>query len=177
VRKVPLARGRYFGRRSNHATTPWFFCRDRKLRGASGGYRFSNALSANKSLYFAIRGGAILLFRCPQRAWTAPGSRRYWRYRPSFGSMGIGGRFRCAASGRDLARSQRVKLLFDTHAFIWWEGEQSKLSGAALDACQSPANSLHLSLASVWELQIKDAARQACFPASACRRKGAMLHG
>jgi PIN domain nuclease of toxin-antitoxin system len=48
-----------------------------------------------------------------------------------------------------------VKLLFDTHAFIWWDGEQSKLSGAVLDACQSPANSLHLSLASVWELQIK----------------------
>jgi PIN domain nuclease of toxin-antitoxin system len=48
-----------------------------------------------------------------------------------------------------------VKLLFDTHAFIWWDGEQSKLSGAVLDACQSPANSLHLSLASIWELQIK----------------------
>jgi PIN domain nuclease of toxin-antitoxin system len=48
-----------------------------------------------------------------------------------------------------------VKLLFDTHAFIWWDGEQSKLSEAVLDACQSPANSLHLSLASVWELQIK----------------------
>jgi PIN domain nuclease of toxin-antitoxin system len=48
-----------------------------------------------------------------------------------------------------------VKLLFDTHAFIWWDGDQSKLSAAALDACQSPVNSLHLSLASVWELQIK----------------------
>ena len=48
-----------------------------------------------------------------------------------------------------------MKLLFDTHAFIWWDGDQSKLSAAALAACQSPANSLHLSLASVWELQIK----------------------
>jgi PIN domain nuclease of toxin-antitoxin system len=48
-----------------------------------------------------------------------------------------------------------VKLLFDTHAFIWWDGEQSKLSGVVLDACQSSTNSLHLSLASVWELQIK----------------------
>jgi PIN domain nuclease of toxin-antitoxin system len=48
-----------------------------------------------------------------------------------------------------------VKLLFDTHAFIWWDGDKSKLSAAALNACQSPANSLHLSLASVWELQIK----------------------
>ena len=53
-----------------------------------------------------------------------------------------------------LARSQRVKLL-DTHAFIWWDGDQSKLSAEALAACQSTENSLHLSLASVWELQIK----------------------
>jgi len=48
-----------------------------------------------------------------------------------------------------------VELLFDTHAFIWWDGDQSKLSAVVLDACRSPANSLHLSLASVWELQIK----------------------
>jgi PIN domain nuclease of toxin-antitoxin system len=48
-----------------------------------------------------------------------------------------------------------VKLLLDTHAFIWWDGDASKLSAAALAACQSPANSLHLSLASIWELQIK----------------------
>jgi PIN domain nuclease of toxin-antitoxin system len=48
-----------------------------------------------------------------------------------------------------------VKLLFDTHAFIWWDGDQSKLSAEALAACQSTENSLHLSLASVWELQIK----------------------
>jgi PIN domain nuclease of toxin-antitoxin system len=52
-----------------------------------------------------------------------------------------------------LAWSRRVKLLFDTHAFIWWDGEQSELSGVVLDACQSSTNSLHLSLASVWELQ------------------------
>jgi PIN domain nuclease of toxin-antitoxin system len=48
-----------------------------------------------------------------------------------------------------------VKLLLDTHAFIWWDGDQLKLSEVALIACQSRANTLHLSLASVWELQIK----------------------
>ena len=48
-----------------------------------------------------------------------------------------------------------MKLLFDTHAFIWWDGEQSKLSGVVLDVCQASTNSLHLSLASVWEQQIK----------------------
>ena len=48
-----------------------------------------------------------------------------------------------------------MKLLLDTHVFIWWDGDESKLSAAALAGCQSPANSLHLSLASVWEPQIK----------------------
>ena len=48
-----------------------------------------------------------------------------------------------------------MKLLLDTHAFIWWDGDQSKLSSAALAACESPANTLFLSLASVWEMQIK----------------------
>jgi PIN domain nuclease of toxin-antitoxin system len=44
-----------------------------------------------------------------------------------------------------------VKLLLDTHAFIWWDGDQAKLSAKVLAACQSAANTLHLSLASVWE--------------------------
>jgi PIN domain nuclease of toxin-antitoxin system len=48
-----------------------------------------------------------------------------------------------------------VKLLFDTHAFIWWDGDQKRLSETALAACNSRSNSLHLSLASVWELQVK----------------------
>ena len=48
-----------------------------------------------------------------------------------------------------------MKLLLDTHAFIWWDNDQSRLSTAALDACKSLTNSLHLSLVSVWELQIK----------------------
>ncbi|MBA2430774.1 MAG: type II toxin-antitoxin system VapC family toxin [Chthoniobacterales bacterium] len=48
-----------------------------------------------------------------------------------------------------------MKLLLDTHAFIWWYSHHAKLSTAALAACQSPTNSLHLSLASVWEMQIK----------------------
>ena len=48
-----------------------------------------------------------------------------------------------------------MKLLLDTHAFIWWDGHRSQLSSSALMACQSPENTLHPSLASVWELQIK----------------------
>ncbi|MDQ3119000.1 MAG: type II toxin-antitoxin system VapC family toxin [Verrucomicrobiota bacterium] len=48
-----------------------------------------------------------------------------------------------------------MKLLLDTHTFIWWDDDQTKLSAGALAACKSPTNSLHLSLASVWEMQIK----------------------
>jgi PIN domain nuclease of toxin-antitoxin system len=48
-----------------------------------------------------------------------------------------------------------MKLLLDVHAFVWWDGAKEKLSAAALAACESPANTLHFSLASVWEMQIK----------------------
>lgn len=48
-----------------------------------------------------------------------------------------------------------MKLLLDTHAFLWWDGDPSKLSADALVACHDPANALLLSVASVWEMQIK----------------------
>lgn len=48
-----------------------------------------------------------------------------------------------------------MKLLLDTHAFIWWDDEPAKLSSSALVACRDASNTLHLSLGSVWELQIK----------------------
>ena len=48
-----------------------------------------------------------------------------------------------------------MKLLLDTHTFIWWDSEPNKLSSAALKASQDPANTLILSVVSVWEMQIK----------------------
>jgi PIN domain nuclease of toxin-antitoxin system len=48
-----------------------------------------------------------------------------------------------------------MKLLLDTHTFIWWDSEPDKLSPPALAACQDRANTLLLSVASVWEMQIK----------------------
>lgn len=48
-----------------------------------------------------------------------------------------------------------MKLLLDTHAFIWWDNDLGKLSGHALALCRDPANTLLLSVASVWEMQIK----------------------
>jgi PIN domain nuclease of toxin-antitoxin system len=48
-----------------------------------------------------------------------------------------------------------MKLLLDTHTFIWWDNEPDKLSPQALAVCQDRANIVLLSVASVWEMQIK----------------------
>jgi len=48
-----------------------------------------------------------------------------------------------------------VKLLLDTHTFIWWDSEPGKLSPRALSLCQDSGNQLHLSVASLWEIQLK----------------------
>ncbi|OQW99703.1 MAG: twitching motility protein PilT [Desulfobacteraceae bacterium IS3] len=49
-----------------------------------------------------------------------------------------------------------MKLLLDTHAFIWWDSEPEKLSAKVLALCQSQENTLVLSVVSVWEIQIKN---------------------
>lgn len=48
-----------------------------------------------------------------------------------------------------------MKLLLDTHTFIWWDSSPQKLSSKALALCQNPENSLLVSVASIWEIQIK----------------------
>ena len=48
-----------------------------------------------------------------------------------------------------------MRLLLDTHAFIWWAEEPDRLSQAALTACLDDRNQLVLSVASAWEMQIK----------------------
>ncbi len=48
-----------------------------------------------------------------------------------------------------------MKVLFDTHTFLWWDSEPGRLSQRVLELCQNPENTLLLSTASVWEIQIK----------------------
>ena len=48
-----------------------------------------------------------------------------------------------------------LNLLFDTHSFIWWADEPSKLSQAALAALEDENNRLFVSDVSLWEMQIK----------------------
>jgi PIN domain nuclease of toxin-antitoxin system len=48
-----------------------------------------------------------------------------------------------------------MNFLLDSHVFIWSYDKQHKLSQTALQAMSNPANTLFLSVASVWEMQIK----------------------
>jgi PIN domain nuclease of toxin-antitoxin system len=48
-----------------------------------------------------------------------------------------------------------VRLLLDTHTFIWWNGEPHKLSPHARHLCEEPDAELVLSVVSLWEMQIK----------------------
>ncbi|MDQ7016131.1 MAG: type II toxin-antitoxin system VapC family toxin [Gammaproteobacteria bacterium] len=48
-----------------------------------------------------------------------------------------------------------MRLLLDTHIFLWLNSEPAKLSVKALEACSNPDNHLYLSLISLWEIQIK----------------------
>lgn len=48
-----------------------------------------------------------------------------------------------------------MRLLLDTHVFIWWDSEPAKLSPRVLALCQDKENTLLLSVASAWEIQFK----------------------
>jgi PIN domain nuclease of toxin-antitoxin system len=48
-----------------------------------------------------------------------------------------------------------MKLLLDTHTFLWVAGAPQNLSSAVQLACQDRNNTLLLSYASIWEMQIK----------------------
>lgn len=48
-----------------------------------------------------------------------------------------------------------MRYLLDTHTFLWWNKQSTKLSVAVLNLFQDRSNTLLLSLASVWEIQIK----------------------
>lgn len=48
-----------------------------------------------------------------------------------------------------------MKLLLDTHTFLWFFDTPEKLSPVVHDALSDPANACFLSVVSVWEIQIK----------------------
>ena len=48
-----------------------------------------------------------------------------------------------------------MNLLLDTHVFIWLDAEPEKLSNTASALIEDRTNQLFLSVASIWEMQIK----------------------
>jgi PIN domain nuclease of toxin-antitoxin system len=48
-----------------------------------------------------------------------------------------------------------VKLLLDTHAFIWLNTQPSRLSSNVMGLLTSGLHDIYLSIASPWEMQIK----------------------
>lgn len=48
-----------------------------------------------------------------------------------------------------------MKLLLDTHTFIWWDSQSSLLPSGVLALLKQSQHELIVSLASLWEIQIK----------------------
>jgi PIN domain nuclease of toxin-antitoxin system len=48
-----------------------------------------------------------------------------------------------------------LSILLDTHAFIWWADAPERLPKALLERLSDPGETVLLSIASLWEMQIK----------------------
>jgi len=48
-----------------------------------------------------------------------------------------------------------VRILIDTHGFLWWLAGNERLSGAARGVIDDPDNSVLVSAASAWEITTK----------------------
>jgi PIN domain nuclease of toxin-antitoxin system len=57
-----------------------------------------------------------------------------------------------------------VRLLFDTHIFIWASSDPGRLSQAASAALAADGNSLFVSAATAWEIAIKVSVGRLQFP-------------
>jgi PIN domain nuclease of toxin-antitoxin system len=50
-----------------------------------------------------------------------------------------------------------VKLLLDSHAYLWWLTDDRRLGRQAHAAIEEPDNLIFVSAATIWELSIKEA--------------------
>lgn len=48
-----------------------------------------------------------------------------------------------------------MRILIDTHVFIWWTSDSQKLSLAVYNLLTNPKTQVILSVVSIWEMQIK----------------------
>ena len=48
-----------------------------------------------------------------------------------------------------------MRLLLDTHAFLWWRGDDARLGAAEREAIRDGQNDVFLSAVTIWEIAIK----------------------
>ena len=48
-----------------------------------------------------------------------------------------------------------MRILLDTHAFLWWIADSQRLSATAHSLISAPENAVHVSAASAWEISTK----------------------
>jgi hypothetical protein len=65
-----------------------------------------------------------------------------------------------------------MRLLLDTHVFLWYISADPQLPVAFRDAIRDPANEVYLSAASVWEAVIKHALGKLSLPEALVQRRG-----
>lgn len=50
-----------------------------------------------------------------------------------------------------------MRVLLDTHAFLWWISDDPRLSALAREVIANPGNAVLVSAVSAWEIAIKSA--------------------
>ena len=58
-----------------------------------------------------------------------------------------------------------MRLLIDSHTFLWWRAGSPDLSKLARDTIADPANEVLISTAALWELTIKESSGKLTLPA------------
>ncbi|MCC6491761.1 MAG: type II toxin-antitoxin system VapC family toxin [Pirellulales bacterium] len=57
-----------------------------------------------------------------------------------------------------------MKILLDTHVFLWFISGSPRISDRCREQIQSPANDVYLSVASIWEIAVKHALGKLALP-------------
>jgi len=68
-----------------------------------------------------------------------------------------------------------LRLLLDTHAFVWWDARDPRLPARLYEAIASAENEIFVSAVSVWEIAIKRASGKLIFAGSVA--KAIEIHG
>jgi PIN domain nuclease of toxin-antitoxin system len=59
-----------------------------------------------------------------------------------------------------------ASLLLDSHALLWWQADDPRLGAGAREAVERSGAPLYFSVASIWELAIKQANKKLELPAT-----------